>query len=84
MTGTYQGAKFSIYAPDSSGYTKLEGYRVLEGEVEWTEYEDYMISTSDSGSYSPLEVTVIPLKENPGSESRTLTVEFDTDGDGPL
>lgn len=80
-TETYQGAKFSIYAPDSSGYTKLEGYRVLEGEDEWTEYEDYMISISENGSYSPLEVTVIPLKANPGSESRTLTVEFDTDGD---
>lgn len=49
----------------------------------WTEGEDYMVTgASESGSYTPLEVTIVPLKENPGTESRTLTVEFDTDGDG--
>lgn len=82
-TSTNYGAKFSIYAPDDSGYTRLSGCRVLEGDETWREGEDYMISSDgESGSYSPLEVTVIPLKKNPGSGFRTLTVEFDTDGDG--
>lgn len=82
-TSTNYGAKFSIYAPDDSGYTRLSGCRILEGDETWREGEDYMISSDGgSGSYSPLEVTVIPLKKNPGSGSRTLTVEFDTDEDG--
>ena len=59
-TSTNYGAKFSIYAPDDSGYTRLSGCRVLEGDETWREGEDYMISSDgESGSYSPLEVTVI-------------------------
>lgn len=83
QTKTNQGAKFAITAPDESGYTKVYAYRVLEQGKEWEEYSDYMISGgTESNSYAPAEITIIPIKANPGAESRTLMVEFDTDGDG--